>query len=264
MIHATKENTVGWVGSIVFHLCLLLLFLLVNVPEILQQEEFVEISWGSVTGAVQAASAQVPSRGDIADLAGSTATSISKPAQVVAPPERRLPDFSDEVIRVPRTEKLMSTEADPGRQKTAGEQVAGEREPSATPKIGDKETRLPGSGAGNLPGQATPSAAQGSISGNIDQGVSYAIQWLGGGTRKKISGDLPKYPPGVNVETQIKILAVVLPNGSIKGVQPAQKGNTALEEAAMKEVRHWEFEPLKPSQPQVDQRCEIVFLFTLK
>jgi len=264
MIRTTKENTVGWVGSVIFHVCLLLLFLLINVPEILQQEEFVEMTWGSVTGTVQAASAQVPSRGEIADPAPSRATSISKAAQTVTPPERRLPDFSDEVIRVPRTEKLMSTESAPARQKTTGEQVAGEREPSATPKIGDKETRLPGSGAGNLPGQATPSTAQGSISGNIDQGVSYAIQWLGGGTRKKISGDLPKYPPGANVEAQIRILAVVLPNGSIKGVQPAQKGNTVLEEAAMKEVRYWKFEPLKPSQPQVDQKCEIVFLFTLK
>jgi TonB family protein len=90
------------------------------------------------------------------------------------------------------------------------------------------------------------------------------MKWLQGGTRKKVAGDLPKYPDGVKVEAEIKLLAVVRPKGSIESLQPAQKGNPRLEEAAMKEVRYWRFEPLRPSQPQIDQRCEIVFLFTLK
>ena len=95
-------------------------------------------------------------------------------------------------------------------------------------------------------------------------GVGYSMKWLQGGTRKKVAGDLPKYPDGVKVEAEIKLLAVVGPKGSIGTLQPAQKGNPRLEEAAMKEVRYWRFEPLRPSQPQIDQRCEIVFLFTLK
>ncbi|MEX0601783.1 MAG: energy transducer TonB, partial [Bacteroidota bacterium] len=62
----------------------------------------------------------------------------------------------------------------------------------------------------------------------------------------------------------IKILTVVGPDGSVKTLQPAQKANTALEDAAMKEVRYWRFEPLKTSQPQADQNCVITFLFKLK
>jgi len=95
-------------------------------------------------------------------------------------------------------------------------------------------------------------------------GVGFSMKWLQGGMRKKISGDLPKYPEGAKVEAEIKLLAVVSPDGSIQALQPAQKGNTRLEEAAIKEVRYWKFEPLKSSQPQIPQRCEIVFLFTLK
>jgi TonB family protein len=95
-------------------------------------------------------------------------------------------------------------------------------------------------------------------------GVGFSMKWLQGGMRKKISGDLPKYPEGAKVEAEIRLLAIVSPDGSVQALQPAQKGNTRLEEAAMKEVRYWKFEPLKSSQPQVTQRCEIVFLFTLK
>lgn len=95
-------------------------------------------------------------------------------------------------------------------------------------------------------------------------GIGYSMKWLQGGTRRKLAGDLPKYPEGVKVEAEIRLFAVVMPNGSIEALHPAQKGDSRLEEAALKEVRYWRFEPLKPSQPQVDQMCEITFLFTLK
>lgn len=100
--------------------------------------------------------------------------------------------------------------------------------------------------------------------GGTGNGLGYSMNWLQGGTRKRISGDLPKYPEGVKVEAQISLLAVVSPDGAVKSLQPAKKGNTKLEDAAMKEVRHWRFEPLRVSQPQIDQKCEIIFLFTLK
>lgn len=92
----------------------------------------------------------------------------------------------------------------------------------------------------------------------------YSMNWLKGGTRKKLSGALPKYPRGTNVEAQISILAVVTPDGSIKSVQPAQKANTELENAAMRELRYWKFEPLRRSAPQADQSCVVTFLFRLK
>lgn len=95
-------------------------------------------------------------------------------------------------------------------------------------------------------------------------GIGYSMKWLQGGTRRKLAGDLPKYPAGSKVEAEIRLFAVVMPDGSIEALHPAQKADSRLEEAALKEVRYWRFEPLKGSQPQVDQTCEITFLFTLK
>ena len=95
-------------------------------------------------------------------------------------------------------------------------------------------------------------------------GIGYSMKWLQGGMRRKVSGELPKYPVGSKVEAEIRLFAVVMPDGRIEALNPAQKADSRLEEAAIKEVRYWRFEPLKPSQPQVDQTCEITFLFTLK
>jgi hypothetical protein len=95
-------------------------------------------------------------------------------------------------------------------------------------------------------------------------GIGYSMKWLAGGTRRKISGELPKYPDGAKVEAEIRFFAVVDPTGAIEALHPAQKADSRLEDAALKEIRYWRFEPLKPSQPQVDQTCEITFLFTLK
>jgi hypothetical protein len=95
-------------------------------------------------------------------------------------------------------------------------------------------------------------------------GIGYSMKWLQGGMRRKLAGDLPKYPTGTKVEAEIRLFAVVMPDGSIEALHPAQKADTRLEDAALKEVRYWRFEPLKATQPQVDQTCEITFLFTLK
>lgn len=95
-------------------------------------------------------------------------------------------------------------------------------------------------------------------------GIGYSMKWLRGGTRGKIFGELPKYPAGVKIEAEIRLFAIVAPDGSVVALNPAQKADSRLEEAALKEVRYWRFERLSPSLPQVDQTCEIAFLFTLK
>jgi protein TonB len=83
-------------------------------------------------------------------------------------------------------------------------------------------------------------------------------------TRRKLSGELPKYPLGAAVSAQVRILTIVLPDGTVRSVQPVQKANRLLEETAMKAVRFWKFEPLGPSLAQVEQSCIITFSFTLK
>jgi TonB family protein len=100
--------------------------------------------------------------------------------------------------------------------------------------------------------------------GDGEDGGGYSMKWLQGTTRRKISGELPKYPAGTNVTAQVKILATVLPDGTVRSVQPVQKADRALEDAAMKTIRLWKFEPLGASMSQVEQSCVVTFYFKLK
>ncbi|MFH0990459.1 MAG: energy transducer TonB [bacterium] len=261
------ENIVGWIGSFIFHLLLLILFLLTRLPEFAERVDFVEVNWGGVSSiaAAQLSSSQA-SLGEAGDLAVPATTKTvaqkNEPTQRVDTPERRLPDPSNEIIRVPRSDKITSSEANLNAKQSKITR-SGEREFAGTSTTSRKEIGIPGR-TGTAGGAAKPSIGMGSADGSIGSGTSYSIQWLNGGTRQKIAGDLPKYPQGVNVEAQIKVRTTITPDGSVKIVTPAQKANQRMEDAAMKEVRLWRFEPLRSSQRQDDQECIITFLFKLK
>ncbi len=259
-----REQRIGWAGSLVLHALLLLLFFFMHVPEILQKQEFVEVSWGAT--ASPSLSATVPTAASSPVKEATPAVKkpvvVRKAAQPVIPPERRSLDLSDEVIRVPKTDKMDVPE--PGtRSQPVETKTVGERDSRTGQDVGERERITPGNSSGTGPGGASPLGSTGA-GADVDRGVSYSVQWLDGGTRRRISGDLPRYPEGVNVEAQIKILTVVMPDGTIKDVSPAQKANTRLEDAAMKEVRLWLFEALRSNQPQMEQNAVITFLFKLK
>jgi len=259
-----REQKVGWAGSLVFHALLLLLFFFMHVPEIVQKLEFIEVSWGATASPSTSAVVPTASSSPVKEATPSVKkpVTIRKAAQPVVPPERRSPDLSDEVLRVPKTDKIDAPESGttsaPAEAKTVGD-----RETRTGQEVGERERITPGSATGSGPGGTSPLGSTG-VGADIDRGVSYSVQWLDGGTRRRISGDLPKYPEGVNVEAQIKILTVVMPDGTVREVSPAQKANTKLEDAAMKEVRLWRFEPLRSSQPQLEQNAVVTFLFKLK
>ena len=262
----STETRTGWVASFVIHGILLLLFLFVSIPEIIQKQDFIEVTWGtpSVTTASSQtipASAEPSSSSPVTTIvAKKESRATKKPAQPVILPERRMIDLSQENLPLQKAEKV-ETPQQGAQKKETQEGRIGEREGMTGRSIGERErsdpSTVPGSAAGMTPGS-------GGLGEGVEKGVAFSIQWAQGGARRKISGELPKYPAGVNVEAQIKILAVVLPNGSVQSAQPAQKANTQLEEAAIKEVRFWKFEPLRPSQPQREQSCVVTFLFTLK
>ncbi len=260
----SRETRAGWLTSIVVHGILLFVFLLVSIPEIVQKQDFIEVIWGAPSLAAEREPAPAASEPS-ASPPPSTVISKKQPAskkqsQPVILPERRMTDLSEETFREQRGEKLETPMQ--GASKPAPLQGGiGEREGAAGQQAGERDrpdpSTVPGSSAGKAPGT-------GSLGEGVAKGVAFSIQWTQGGSRRKISGDLPKYPEGVNVQAQIKILAVVLPDGSVQSAQPAQKGNTRLEEVAMKEVRFWKFEPLRTSQPQLEQSCIVTFLFTLQ
>ena len=122
----------------------------------------------------------------------------------------------------------------------------------------------PGQAARGVLPSGSPGAGASSSGGGVGAGAPYTIDWVQGGTRKLLSGELPAYPPGVSVEAQVKLLTTVEPDGSVSFVQPVQKANRQLEEAAIKQVRLWKFDPLRSGQPQVSQNCVITFLFKLR
>lgn len=261
----TTETRIGWATSIAVHGILLLLFFFISIPQIIQNQDFIEVTWGTPSSALssgEGAPSSEPSSVSSAAVfvAKKESRDVRKPSQPVILPERRMTDLSQENLPLQKGEKLENPQQG-AVKKESQEGRVGEREGVTGGSIGERErsvsSTIPGSGTGMAPGT-------GGLGEGVEKGVAFSIQWTRGGTRRKISGELPKYPVGVNVEAQIKILAVVRPDGSVQSTQPAQKGNTTLEDVAMKEVRFWKFEPLRSSQPQLEQSAIVTFLFTLK
>ena len=140
-----------------------------------------------------------------------------------------------------------------------GHPVAGKtgEPPSGVDRSGIGSSSKPSAGT-------TPYGLGSGENGDGDGSGTFSLQWLHGMTRRKLSGELPKYPQGATVSAQVRILTIVFPDGTVRSVQPEQKANSLLEEAAMKAVRFWKFEPLGSSLPQVEQTCIITFSFKLK
>lgn len=95
-------------------------------------------------------------------------------------------------------------------------------------------------------------------------GRGFSLEWLQGGTRKKIAGELPQYPKGVNLEAELAFYATVDPDGTIRAILPAQKADSRLERSVIEALRGWKFEALAPSFPQLEQTCLLKFTFQLK
>lgn len=261
---ASRERQIGWAGSIGLHTLLLLLFFFLQVPDVLQKQEFVEVSWGATASPSVSTSTAKATASPVKETAPAVKQPVrpQKASQPVLPPERRTLDLSDEVVRVPKTDKMEVPEK--GSNIRAAERTAvGERETRTGQEVGERERTTPGSQTGTGPGGTSPLGTTG-LGADVDRGVSYSVRWLDGGSRRLLSFQLPRYPEGVNVEAQVQILTVVMPDGSVKVVSPVQKANPKLEEVAMNEVRQWRFEPLRSSQPQLGQNAIITFLFKLK
>ena len=251
----TREERLGVAATVAFHGVALLLFVLIRFGESLQEPEFIELSWGASSVGVA-----------MPDLARE-ASSSAQPAVPVREESRSLPlslpsrRFANDEDRmaVDRQEKLDAPESPVAAKPVKRPEETLRRDsplstsPGATvDQTGTGRNTAGGTGAGST------------VAGSAGTGVSFALEWSEGGTRKKVSGALPSYPPGVTVEAQIKLETTVAPDGSVTRVQPVQKGNARLEEAAMKEVWRWKFEPLRATSRQVDQTCYITFNFRLR
>jgi len=251
----TTETRKGWVASAVFHALLLILLFFIELRSHVDVPEFVEMSWGGPS------SAEGPMSVSPRELEASARRLARQTDEDnVALPERRASAFPEDAIDLPSSKKTAVPDALPNfspSKKISGEE---RKNISSSTVSAGKDMSAAVSNRGGGSGVAAPSGG----TGGAGDGISYGIQWGGGGTRRLVSGTLPVYPPGVNTEAQIKVKLVVLPNGQVKTSQPMQKGDTRLENAALKAVRQWRFDALQSGQPAIDQSCVVTFNFRLK
>ena len=94
--------------------------------------------------------------------------------------------------------------------------------------------------------------------------LGYDIDWGGRGQRRIYSFSLPEYPVGVNKAIDIRLRFTILPDGTVGNIFPLIKADTRLEDAAIKSLRQWRFEPLVSGQSEVVQTAVINFPYRLK
>jgi TonB family protein len=94
--------------------------------------------------------------------------------------------------------------------------------------------------------------------------VIYSFRWSGVEVRRKIAGEIPQYPAGVTVEALARLELVVTAAGGVRSAKILQAGNAQCDEAALREVRQWKFEPLVHSRGRADQRCVVLLSFMRK
>ncbi len=259
MVRSQRELKTGWIISVLFHGLVALLLFYSTFRQYIPEPQFVEMTWGDISS-LQSPMPNIPSERSSAkeEVQQSDRTDNS-----VALPSRKYLDLPDEVISVKQNKKNISADipSNTGRSgKISGEE---RRVNIVSTGLGTRENVTGKSSSNSTMQVATPFGA-GTEAGGLGNNVAFSFQWAGGGNRKLLTGDMPTYPPGVNVSAQIKLKVTVQPDGTVRSAAPVQKGDTRLENAAMSKVKLWKFEPLLSTQPQVEQVCTITFNFTLK
>jgi TonB family protein len=109
----------------------------------------------------------------------------------------------------------------------------------------------PGSGGG----------AGGGSGGGIGKSTGYSIDWGGTGGRRLLSGLIPKYPDGTDKQMAVVLQFSVLPDGTVEGIVPTRKTDQLLENAAVKALHTWRFEPLPSEMGARTQSGKVSFNF---
>ena len=258
MERSSSELKQAWFGSILFHILAAVALFFTNTAGSLREPQFVELTWGASVSTL----AEIPK----AAIETGTPAQASPPASSdnsVALPTRTNITSPEEAINLPATKKLEAIEGPSSASTLNKNPSTDNREPVASLAVTGSKDTIAGKSSFRTADVSAP-IGYGNVGNSIGDNVSYSVQWTGGGKRELLKGDLPKYPPGVNLTAQIKLRVVVQPRGTIKSVQPVRKGDTRLENAAIKEVRSWRFASLQYSQPALDQVCTITFNFKVK
>jgi len=279
--------------SILFHLALLLIFLLVTVRVDSLPRSFAEVAFisGTAGGRVTPVS------------------SVEEPAPAAAAESERVPVSRPAAAR-PASPKPKPEPA-PSRIATASRTGAEEqqRTPVTPPKrrmLEDEEPLIsrqeegkitPGRNAAGLPtagGSTTPAGTEaGAVStaqtaGSSGSGTTAAASGQGGGTGAgsgltrgggsgqpfTIEGDaaqrlivkqvIPTYPEGLQREAVIQFRFTVQPDGRLTGLIPMRKGDPTLEKITLTALRQWLFNPLPAYAEQKPVQGIITFRYQLE
>jgi TonB family protein len=102
------------------------------------------------------------------------------------------------------------------------------------------------------------------IAGGAGKSTGYSIEWAGSGSRRLLSGRIPRYPEGTDKELPVTLQFAVLPDGSVTGIIPLFRSDELLEREAIQALQTWRFDPLPPQFEQKSQTGKIIFKFVLQ
>lgn len=252
--------------SVVFHLFLLLLFLLFQSGLDLPEQEFSEMGFVAATTSRAQRPAQTQQAAPV-----QTKTKQPEQAPPAAPPrkeaaappvnlpERRMLEEEEPEITRRQSGKLTPTQDD--SKMTPREDIY---DPNAMRK--EVAERTSDGKTFSEPSQSTESGTAASPVGDVGANTnnqSYTLE--GDASRRTILNQiLPEYPPGLQREAVVKIRFWVLPDGRIGAMIPVQKGDPTLEEITMKAIRQWRFNALPPDEKQRNVEGIITFVYKLK
>jgi TonB family protein len=118
--------------------------------------------------------------------------------------------------------------------------------------------RIRGSGAGSGGGFG------GGSGGGIGAGQGFSIDWGGTGSRRLLSGRLPKYPEDSDQSMIVTLEFTVMPDGSVSKIVPVSRSDKALEREAVAALIQWRFDPLPELMGEKFQTGRISFNFKLE
>jgi protein TonB len=233
-MYLSNQNVtrVSYSASVIFHLILLLLFLLINLTFEYTSKEYVELSFG-VLGGTGSSGSKGTAFDEVLEKAELQDKNITKDKNLevkeVELPKAKNTDVSD----------VSPAQKDKEVKKETVKQTEERESENAT---GDKK-------------------------GNLNEGTGdFGFHFEGGGlgTRKIYSYVIPAYPDGVNKEIDIRLKFTIKPDGTVGSIFLLSKADTRLENAAINSLWQWRFEPLNTNQAQGDQTAVIVFPYRLQ
>jgi len=244
----------GWLLSALFHSILAVLFLTIGIRLRVLPEEYSEVILydlsASMASFMESESAGVPASSAPEQIESSTTVAI---------PERRPIRVPDEAVAVSSRQEADVPRIEPSRV-IDQLQRAGQERPTTRPGTTAGDRLLPPS-TGLPEGLVRPDQTAAGGEGSTES--PWQIQWIGQ-NRDVVRSVLPEYPAGIDRDVKLQFRFSVTPTGEVTAIRPLQKGDPALEEAALTALRQWKFQPLPAVSLQANQEAVITLRFRVR